>query len=209
MNGFVHSARANYFETDTTWRLMPEALDLRARRLCGELPPMPRSRSSDFRTDPTRADAARYRCDVDGGAAYHTDPVQPLRRPRGFRGSRRDLHALVRELVVRVAAVQPALHIPRRQGAADLLGRATFFLLAMAALLVTVLLLVGGYGLSELVWLKLAIVIGLVPLRVRLRAQEPAARVLARGYAARPARRNYCASIPASLISLPQVTSSP
>jgi hypothetical protein len=73
---------------------------------------------------------------------------------------------LVRELVARAAAANPGCAF--RAGKRALAYWAEhIFLLAMVALLVFVLALVGGSGLSDLVLVKLGIVAAMIPLALR------------------------------------------
>jgi hypothetical protein len=167
----VHAARVNAFQPEATWRLGPDALE----RTSGE-PADAKRDSARFPYaaiqdlgvcyDPTRFDRARHRCDLrlsDGRTAtfYSTHYVSFGE----FEDRAATYVPLVRGLIARVAAANPACRF--RSGKRPLVYWAEHvFLLAMVALLVSVLALVGGAGLSDLVLVKLGIILGFIPLMI-------------------------------------------
>lgn len=190
-----HAARANVFQREATWRLAPDALTREGgeaasapawahafrillrilwpwqpiRIEAGGSARFPYAAVSALRLsfDPTRFDARRHRCDVtlaDGERAviFSTHYVSVGE----FEDRGPSYAALVRELIGRVAAAKAACRF--RAGKRPLVYWAEHaFLLAMLAALVWVIGLVGGAGLSELTWLKLAIVASFIPLLLR------------------------------------------
>jgi hypothetical protein len=192
MSELAHASRANVFQREAFWRLSNEALArdggepadapwyAHALRLYlrllwpwsairidrGGVLRLPCADIVELRVtfDPTRADTRRYRCDLtmrDGGRAtiWSTHYVSA----GDFEDRAATYTPLVRGLVARAAAANPACVF--RAGKPRLVYWAEHaFLIAMAALLVFVLALVGGSGVSELVLVKLAIIAAFIPL---------------------------------------------
>lgn len=192
MSDPVHTSRANVFQREATWRLGADALardggeaadapwyahavrlylrllwpwsGIRIER--GGALHLRYGEIAELRLsfDPTRADTRRYRCDLmlrnrQRATIWSTHYVSIGE----FEDRAATYTPLVRGLVARAAAANPACAF--RAGKRPLVYWTEHaFLLAMAALLVFVLALVGGSGLSELVWVKLAIVLAFVPL---------------------------------------------
>lgn len=209
MSGPTHASRANVFQREATWRFGADALEREGGepadapwyahalrfylRLLwpwsgiridqGGAARFPYGDIAEIRLlfDPTRFDTERHRCDVtlrDGTrAAFWSTHYVSVGEFEDRGGSYRPL---VRQLVARVAAANPNCQF--RAGKRPLVYWAEqIFLAAMAALLIWVLALVGGSGLSELVLVKLGIVVALIPLALRYarrnrpRAFQPAA----------------------------------
>lgn len=192
MNDLAHASRANVFQREATWRLGADALERQggepadapwfahALRLFlrliwpwsgiridrGGALRLPYAGIAELRLsfDPTRADTRRHRCDVtlrDGERAtiWSTHYVSF----GAFEDRAATYTPLVRGLAGRAAVANPGCAF--RAGKRPLAYWAEHaFLIAMAALLVWVLALVGGSGLSELVLIKLGIVVALIPL---------------------------------------------
>jgi hypothetical protein len=190
----IHAARADTFQREATWRLAPDALEraggepadapwwARLLRLYlrlivpwairgiekGGSARFPYAAVKELRLcfDPTRADDTRHRCDVrlgDGQRAsfYSTHFVSFAE----FEDRATTYVPLVRGLVARVAAANPACRF--RSGKRPLVYWAEHaFLLAMFALLVFVLALVGGAAFRDLVLVKLGIIVGFVPVMI-------------------------------------------
>jgi hypothetical protein len=190
----VHRARVNAFQQEATWRLGPDALERDGGEPAAApvwaqlarfvvrlivpwaLDPIERGGAARFpyaevrdlrlRFDPTRFDKARHRCDLrlaDGRRAHvfstHFVGVAD------FEDRAATYVPLVYGLVARIAAASPRCRF--RSGKSRLAYWAEhIFLLAVTALLVFVLFLVGGQGISELAWLKLAIVISFIPVLI-------------------------------------------
>jgi hypothetical protein len=116
--------------------------------------------------DPTRFDDTRHRCDVRlangrGSSFYSTHYVSAVR----FEDRAATYVPLVRELVARVSAANPNCRF--RSGKRPVVYWAEhIFLLVMILLLVMVLGLVGGVAFSDLVLVKLGIIVGFIPLMI-------------------------------------------
>jgi hypothetical protein len=204
MSGPTHASRANVFQREATWRVGAEALEreggepadapwyahalrfylrllwpwsgIRIDR--GGAARFPYGEIAELRMlfDPTRFDAQRHRCDVmmrDGTriSLWSTHYVAVGE----FEDRGASYRPFVRALVARAAAASPACRF--RAGKRPLVYWAELvFLLLMAALLVFVLALVGGSSLSDLVLVKLALVVAMVPLLLRyVRKNRPRA----------------------------------
>jgi hypothetical protein len=117
--------------------------------------------------EPTRVDHERHRCDVtmrDGTkvSLWSTHYVSVGE----FENRAATYTPLVRELVVHAASANPDCVLRAGKTAFGYWAQ-LIFLLAMFSLLALVILTFGSGGLSSLVWLKLAIIAGLVPLLIR------------------------------------------
>ena len=166
----VHTVRANGLEYDGIWRLGPDALALTGGSTAGPdvTVEFPYSAISEIRLSfaPTRFDWARYRCDL---RLANGQTIAILSTHYASIGDFEDRAAsyvpLVRGLIARVAAANPACRI--RAGKRPLVYFAEHaFLLAMMLLLALVIGLVGGVGLSGLVLIKLGILAAYIPLMI-------------------------------------------
>jgi hypothetical protein len=190
-----HVSRASIFQREATWRLGADALEreggepaaapwwAHAARYFLRLvwpwrgiridPGGPgRFPHADIRElrlsfDPTRFDTRRHRCDIrtaDGrrAALWSTHFVSVAE----FEDRAASYTQLVRALIAHVAAANPQCAF--RAGKRPLIYWAEqVFLVVMAAAAVWVLALVGGSGLNEITWVKLALVAGFIPLALR------------------------------------------
>jgi hypothetical protein len=117
--------------------------------------------------DPTRFDTRRHRCDIrmdEGKCAtlWSTHFVSVAE----FEDRAASYTPLVRALIAHVAATNPRSAF--RAGKRPLIYWAEqVFLVVMAAAVVWVLALVGGSDLSEVTWVKLALVVAFIPLALR------------------------------------------
>lgn len=187
----AHRARASIFQREATWRLGSDALE-RAGGKAAKAPwwahlarfvvrlmvpwaldPIERGGPARFPYaevkelrlcfDPTRFDTARHRCNLrlaDGRKArlFSTHYLTVGE----FEDRAASYVPLVRGLVARIAAANPACRL--RSGKSRFAYWAEhIFLLVMVAALVFVLFLVGGQGLSELAWVKLSIIVSFIP----------------------------------------------
>jgi hypothetical protein len=190
----VHAARTDMFQREAVWRLGPDALEREGgepadapwwahllrfylrlivpwavRRIDkGGSARFPYAAIVELRLcfDPTRADDARYRCDVRLAnrqkASFYSTHFKGV---FDFEDRAATYRPLARGLVARVAAANPACRF--RSGKRPFVYWAEhIFLLAMFALLVFVLALVGGAAFSDLVWAKLAIIAGFIPVMI-------------------------------------------
>lgn len=187
----THASRANIFQTDARWRLTADALEREggepadAPRLAHALrlflrlifpwggiriekggpARFPYADIAELRLsfDPTRFDANRHRCDIksrDGRATLWSTHYVSIGE---FEDRAVTYRSLACALVARVAAANPDCAF--RAGKRPLVYWAEHtFLLAMSTLAVFVVASFGGSAISELVWLKIAIVAGMIPL---------------------------------------------
>ena len=160
----AHSARANVFEHEATWRLGPEAVE--RDRGPGERFPSAAVVALRLSFDPTRFDTARHRCDLrlaDGRAvslfSTHFAGIAD------FEDRAATYVPLVRELVARVAAANPSCRFSAGKRSLAYFAQHAF-LLAIALLLVLVLGLVGEVAFSTLVLVKLGIIAAFVPVLI-------------------------------------------
>jgi hypothetical protein len=191
----THTARANVFQREATWRLAPDALEregrtpaavpwwLRASRvvtqimLPGALDPIepggparfPYAEIRELRLcfDPTEADKTRYRCELRLVGGERAFIVSGHVLGVWEAGSRATTYGpLVRGLMVRAAA---AANPQCRFQAGKRPLHYWFLCVLLTVLLVTafaVLSLLGLDHLSEVSWAKLAVVVGGIPLLV-------------------------------------------
>ena len=161
-------ARANALEYEAIWRLGPEALELQGGPTAGPDAVMrfPYRDIVGVRLSyaPSRADSARYRCDLTmrsgGKIAILSTHYAGF---ADFEDRAATYAPLVRALIARVAAANPSARF--RSGKNPVTYWAEhLFLLAMVALLVFVLSVTGVAPLSESSWAKLMIVLGSIPL---------------------------------------------
>ncbi len=190
----VHSTRSDMFQREATWRLGTDALEreggepaaapwwahllrLYLRLIIpwavraidrGGSARFPYGAIMELRLcfDPTRFDTVRHRCDVrigDGRKArfYSTHFVSVME----FEDRAASYVALVRALVAKAAAANPDSRF--RSGKRPLVYWAEHaFLLAMVALLVFVLALVGGIAITDLFLLKLGVTAAFIPVMI-------------------------------------------
>jgi hypothetical protein len=165
----AHSARKSIFDTEAVWRLGPDALEIAGGAgTPGAATQFPYVTVRELRLsfDPTRFDTNRYRCDLRfaSGAAltiYSTHYVGVGE----FEDRAATYGPLVRELIARVAAANPACSFKAGKTLGSYWGE-LIFLLAMVLLLAFVLGLVGGVSLSALVVIKLGIIAVFVPIMI-------------------------------------------
>jgi hypothetical protein len=190
----VYRARANLFQNEAEWRLERDALirsggepadvNIIARgiRLVIKIllplivPPLEKGGYSRFpyaevkhmrlSFEPTRADRERFRCEfqmADGSKARlfstHFAGVS------SFENRAASYTPFVRELVARVAAANPSCQFRSGKWFLHYWLEHTF-LLAMFGLLILVLFAFGGAGLSELVLIKLGIIVFFIPVLI-------------------------------------------
>jgi hypothetical protein len=163
----TYSVRANVFESEMTWRLGADALEVATG--AGAVPArLPYKDFIEMRLSfaPTRFDFARYRCDLRvfgqvGTAILSTHYVGV----GDFEDRAATYSPFVRGLVAKVAAANPACRFRAGKHPAKYVAEHAF-LLAMVALLIFVIALVGGVGLSELVMVKLGILLFYVPVMI-------------------------------------------
>jgi hypothetical protein len=166
----VHAVRTSVLENEVVWRLGPDALECaRGADPAAEVTARyPYGTITEMRLsyDPTRVDSSRYRCELrlSTGAAAAIRSTH-YRGIADFEDRSATYVPFVRGLAVRVAAANPACRFwagkrPFAYWAEHL------FLLAMILLLVLVLGLVGGLSLGTLVWIKLGILAGFVPIMI-------------------------------------------
>jgi hypothetical protein len=116
--------------------------------------------------DPTRADDTRHRCDIrlanrQKALFYSTHFVGFSE----FEDRAASYTALVRELVARVARANPCCRF--RAGKRPIVyWTEHIVLLALAALLVFVLALVGGVAITDLFLVKLGVIVALIPVMI-------------------------------------------
>jgi hypothetical protein len=186
-----HTTRASIFQQEARWTLTPDALEriggepaqapfwARLARLI-VLVMMPwgldrieaggpaRFRYADIRTlrlsyEPTGDRVQRYRCDVrtvDGRTAFLYSTSCKSATVLEDRAA--SYVPLVRELVARVAAASPGCRF--RAGKRPLAYWAqNIALLILFTLMILVLFMVGGSGLSEFSWAKIGMIAALAP----------------------------------------------
>jgi len=194
MSEIIYVSRPNAFQAEATWRITADALQREggertkaplaarlARLLLRLIIPwgvvkIERGGPARFAYadiaelrlsfDPTRFDSKRHRCEVamrdrTRTAIWSTHYVSVGE----FKDRGATYTPLIRALVTRTAQANPACRF--RAGKRPLVYWAEHtFLLAMSTLAVFVVGALGGSAISELVWLKIAIVAGMIPLAV-------------------------------------------
>jgi hypothetical protein len=190
----VHSARADMFQREATWRLGPDALEREGGEPAdapwwahllrfylriivpwavrgieaGGSARFPYASIVELRLcfDPTRADDTRHRCDVRLAdrrrvSFYSTHFASVM----NFEDRAATYVPLVRGLVARVAEANPGCRF--RSGKRPVVYWTEHaVLLALFALLVFVLALVGGSAFSDLVLVKLGVIAGFIPVMI-------------------------------------------
>ncbi len=168
----THTVRGTYFEREQVWRLEPDAITCEgggSTRAPAGVARFPYADVVELRLSfaPTRFDSQRHRCELrlaDGRAA--TIVSTHFRAVGDFEDRSASYVPLVRSLVARVAAANPACRFEAGRPAAAYWGE-HLFLLAMALLLALVLGFAADAALGTLVIVKLAIIACFVPLAVR------------------------------------------
>lgn len=188
----VHISRPNVFQREATWRITPDALTREggerakaplaarlARLLLRIMFPwgvvrIERGGPARFAYadivelrlsfDPTRFDSKRHRCEITMRDRTRTNIWSTHYVSVGDFEDRGATYApLARALIARVAAANP--HCVFRAGKRPLVYWAEHtFLLAMSTLAVFTVGVLGGSAISELVWVKIGIVITMIPL---------------------------------------------
>ena len=170
VDAITHRVRSSILEQETIWRLMPDALEREQVLTDGEgltvRYPYRDIREIRLSFAPSRADSRRYRCDLQ--LTNGTLAAILSTHYAGFadfedRGS--TYTPLVRGLVERVAAANPARKFQAGKRPGTYWGE-HIFLFLMLALLVFVLGTIGGASLSDLVLVKLGILIAYIPLMI-------------------------------------------
>ena len=164
----TYVARANVLEHEAVWRLAPDALELQGGPAAGPdvVMRLPYRDIVGVRLSyaPSRADSARYRCDLTmrSGAALAILSTH-YAGFADFEDRAATYAPFVRALIARVAAANPSARY--RTGRNPVAYWAEhLFLIAMIALLVFVLSVTGFAPLSESSWAKFAVIIGSIPL---------------------------------------------
>jgi hypothetical protein len=163
----AYSVRANVFESEMTWRLGADALEVETGEGAAPLR-LPYRDFIEIRLSfaPSRVDFARYRCDLRVFGQASTAILSTHYAGIGDFEDRAATYApFVRGLVAQVAAANPKCRFRAGKHAVTYVAEHVF-LLAMIMLLVFVLGLVGGAGLSGLVMVKLAILLFYVPVMI-------------------------------------------
>jgi hypothetical protein len=190
----IHSARADMFQREATWRLGPDALE-RAGGEPAEAPwwahvlrlylrlivpfairgiekggsarfPYASIRELRICFDPTRAEDTRHRCDVQlADGRTASFYSNHFVSMNEFEDRAATYVPLVRGLIARASAANPACRF--RSGKRPFVYWAEHVvLLVLLLLLVVVLGLVGGVALSNLVLVKLGIIATFIPVMI-------------------------------------------
>jgi hypothetical protein len=166
----TYIARANALEYEGTWRLTSDSLELKGGPTAGPdvVLHFPYAGMSELRLSfaPTRFDRRRYRCEVRMRSGQRVSIISTHFESVGnFEDRAATYVPFVRGLIARVAAANPACRF--RSGKRPLFYLLEHaFLLAALVLLVFVIGLVGGAGLSQLVLVKLAILAFYIPVMI-------------------------------------------
>ena len=190
----IHSARADMFQREATWRLGPDALEraggepadapwwahvlrfylrlivpFAIRRIeKGGSARFPYASIKELRIcfDPTRFDDTRHRCDVRLADGQKASFYSThFVSVTDFEDRAATYVPFVRELIARTSAANPACRF--RSGKRPFVYWAEHvLLLVMLLLLVLVLGLVGGVALSNLVLVKLGIIATFIPVMI-------------------------------------------
>jgi hypothetical protein len=163
----AYSVRANVFEPEMTWRLGPDALEVETGAGAAPLR-LPYRDFIEIRLSfaPSRADSARYRCDLRVfGQASTAILSTHYAGIADFEDRGASYAPFVRGLVAQVAAANPKCRF--RAGKSFIVYWAEhLFLLAMVALLVAVLIAIGSSHWSEVTWNKFWITLAAIPLLI-------------------------------------------
>jgi hypothetical protein len=166
----TYIARANLLEHEAIWRLRPDALELQGGPTAGPDVVMrfPYVDIVALRLSyaPSRADSARYRCDVRMRSGQQLAILSTHYAGIADFEDRAATYApFVRALIARVAAANPSASFRSGKNPVTY-WLEHIFLLAMVALLVFVLSVTGFAPLSESSWAKLFIILGFIPLLI-------------------------------------------
>jgi hypothetical protein len=170
INGVVepitHVVRASAFEGAVTWRLGADRLE--REQAPGTMARLPYAEIAEVRLSfaPSRFDRVRYRCEIRparGGAltilSTHYAGVDD------FEDRAASYAPFVRGLIARVAAANPRAQF--RSGKTPFVYVAEHaFLVAMLALLLLILFLVGDLALGTVVLIKLGLLAAAIPLLI-------------------------------------------
>jgi hypothetical protein len=166
----TYIARANALEYEAIWRLGPDALELQGGPTAGPdvVLRFPYRNIVGVRLSyaPSRADSARYRCDLKMRSGQRLAILSThYAGIADFEDRASTYVPFVRELIARVAGANPSATY--RSGKSPLAYWAEhIFLLAAVALLVSVLSMAGFAYVSGSSWVKLAIVLFFIPLLI-------------------------------------------
>jgi hypothetical protein len=166
----TYVARANVLEYEAIWRLTPDALELQGGPASGPdvVMRLPYRDITGVRLSyaPSRADSARYRCDL----TMHTGRRLAILSTHyaglaDFEDRGATYAPFVRALITRVAAANPSAAFGSGRSPAAYWAE-HLFLVVMVALLVFVLSVTGFAPLSESSWAKFAVILGFIPLLI-------------------------------------------
>jgi hypothetical protein len=164
----TYIARANALEYEAIWRLGADAIELQGGPTAGPDVTLrfPYRDVVGVRLSyaPSRADSARHRCDLRLRSGQRLTILSThYAGIADFEDRAATYVPFVRALVGRVAAANPGASF--RSGKSPVAYWAEhIFLLAIVALLVMVLSAVGPLSVTGLVWVKLLIIVGSIPL---------------------------------------------
>jgi hypothetical protein len=169
-DAIIHRVRTSLIEKETIWRLTPDVLEreqvLKDGKGLTVRYPYRDIREIRLSFAPTRVDRARYRCDfqIKNGtlAAILSTHYVGL---ANFEDRGATYAPLVRALIERVAAANPACKFEAGKRPGTYWGE-HIFLFLMVLLLVFVIGAVGGASLSTLVLVKLGILVTYVPVMI-------------------------------------------
>lgn len=169
-DAITHRVRTSILEQETVWRLTPDALEreqvLKDGRGLTVRYPYQDIREIRLSFAPTRVDGRRYRCDfqLKNGVLVAILSTH-YAGFADFEDRAATYTPLVRELIERVAAANPACKFEAGKRLGTYVGE-HIFLFLMVLLLVLVIGMVGGASLSTLVMVKLSILITYIPLMI-------------------------------------------
>jgi hypothetical protein len=164
----TYIARANALEYEAIWRLGADTLELQGGPTAGPdvVLRFPYRDVVSVRLSyaPSRADSVRYRCDLRLRSGQRLAILSThYAGIANFEDRGATYVPFVRSLVDRVAVANP--HASFRSGKSPIAYWAEhIFLLAMVAVLVVLLSAVGLSSIMGLVWVKLLIILGSIPL---------------------------------------------
>lgn len=166
----THRVRSSVLERETSWRLMPDALEreqvLKDGKDLTVRYPYRDIREIRLSFAPSRVDSRRYRCDfqLTNGtlAAILSSHYAGI---ADFEDRGATYVPLVRGLIAHVAAANPKCKFEAGKRPGTYWGE-HIFLFLMLMLLVFVLGAVGGLSLSHLVLVKLGILVTYIPLMI-------------------------------------------
>jgi hypothetical protein len=166
----THRVRTSILEQETVWRLTPDALEreqvLKDGKSLTVRYPYQDIREIRLSFAPTRVDRLRYRCDfqLKNGVLVAILSTH-YAGFANFEDRAATYTPLVRGLIERVAAANPACKFEAGKRPGTYWGE-HIFLFLMVLLLVLVIGAVGGASLSTLVMVKLGIVVFYIPVLI-------------------------------------------